>query len=125
MPGSGPPYIPTPPPYPYAYPPPRTGNAKATTALIAGIASIVLCWLLIVDLIPVILAITFGAIGRSQAVRTSDHHSKSTATAGLVCGVIGAVFALVLTIIVYSRLRPCLNDPIGSSAYQHCVSQRL
>jgi hypothetical protein len=123
------------PPYPgsgYQYPPPpygqypalRAGNGKATAALVLGIVSIVFCWTSVFDVVPVVLAIVFGILGRNEAKRGAT--GRGLATAGLVCGVIGAILAVVVSIFIYNRIKPCLdNFESGTSDYNTCIQERF
>jgi hypothetical protein len=115
------PTVPPPPPYNLQYPQPRTGNGKAIAALVLGIASIVLCWLTILDAIPIVLAIVFGVLARNEARRKPNGDGKGMAVAGIACAVIGAVLATVLTVVVYTKYKDCLHDGFGSSQYSQCI----
>jgi hypothetical protein len=121
--GAPPPYGP-PPPWATQYPQPRTGNGKAIAALVLGIISLLFFWTTVLDLIPVALAIIFGALARGEAKRTGT--SRSMATTGLVLGIIGGLLAAMVTVVVYVRIKPCLeNYNSGSSEYNSCINSRL
>ena len=121
-----PPYgQPPPPPYAAQYPQPRTGNGKAIAALVLGIASIVLCFLSVFDAVPVILAIVFGSIALSEGKRRGSRDGHGLAVAGIVCAVIGALLAVVVSVWLYSRISDCLDYNAGSSAYTHCVQDKF
>ena len=84
-------------------PAPAKQNRQALIALTTGVLSIafgLLGWFtinLIVVLVSVVfgvVGIVFGAVGVAKAEKTG--RGKGIATAGFVCGIIGAVFALVL-----------------------------
>lgn len=106
------------------YPPPRTGNGRAIAGLVLGIVAILFCWTSIVDVVPVVLAIVFGSIGLNDAKRSGS--GRSMAVAGIACGVIGALLAIIFTVVVYARIKPCLeNYEQGSSAQNTCIRQRL
>jgi Domain of unknown function (DUF4190) len=111
---------PAPPGYAQQYPPPRTGNGKAIAALVLGILAIVFCWTSVFDVIPVALAVVFGFLGLGDAKRGGG--GRGMAISGLVCALVGALLATVLTVVVYSRLRVCLDSfDRGSSAYNTCI----
>ncbi len=114
-----------PPPYTTQYPPPRTGNGKAIASLVLGIASILFCWLSVFDAIPVLLAFVFGAIARGETKHRPGREGHSPAVAGMVCAAVGAVLAIVLTIWFINRFSDCFKYDTGSSAYSHCVQNRL
>jgi Domain of unknown function (DUF4190) len=106
--------------YAQQYPQPRTGNGKAIAALVLGILAIVFCWTSIFDVVLVALAVIFGFLGLSDAKRSGG--GRGMAISGLVCALVGAILATVLTVVIYSRLGHCVNDfNRGSSAYNNCV----
>jgi hypothetical protein len=118
----GQPYYP--PPAYSQYPPPRTGNGRAITALVLGIASVVFFWTSIIDVIPVVLAIVFGSIGVNDAKRGAS--GRNMAVTGIVLGVIGALLAITFTVVVYTRIKPCLNDyQSGSAAQNSCIRHKF
>ena len=113
------------PPPPWTqYPPPRTGNGRSIAALVLGIASILFFWTSIFDIVPVVLAIVFGSIGINDAKRRGN--GRSMAVSGIVCGVIGALLAITFTVVVYSRIKPCLDEyDQGSSAQNTCIRDKF
>jgi hypothetical protein len=131
------PGYPPPPGYPqYGYPPPppgyppygttRTGNTKATLALVFGILSIVFCFLSILDLALIVPAIVLGALARNDAVRFPDRGGRKAATAGLICGLVAIVLAISVTVYAYNKVKPCVDQyDTNSSAYNQCVRDRL
>jgi len=114
------------PPPPWTqYPPPRAGNGKATAALVLGIVSIVFFWTSIFDVVPVVLAIVFGSIALNDSKRTNGN-GRSMAVSGIVCGVIGALLAITFTVVVYTRIKPCLEEyDQGSSAQNSCIRDKF
>jgi hypothetical protein len=134
QPGSYPPppgqYPPPSGPYPPPsgnYPPPYYGpgrpatNGKATAALVLGIASIVLCFLTLLDLPVVVLAIVFGALGRRDAARLPGQPGRGNATAGIVCGIVGAVLVGILLAVFLTKYRDCLGLSPGD--VQSCMDR--
>jgi hypothetical protein len=122
-PGPQQPYA-APPPYPQQYPQPRTGNGKAIAALVLGILAIFFCWTSIFDVVFVALALIFGFLGLGESKRGAG--GRGMALSGIACAVVGALFATVLTVVIYSRVRPCLDDfDRGTSAQQDCIDSRL
>jgi VanZ family protein len=118
-------YYGPPPPWTTQYPPPRTGNGKAITALVFGILSVLFFWTTVLDIVPVALAIIFGIIAMNDAKRTGQP-GRGMATWGLVLGVIGALVATVTTVVIYTRVKPCIdNYASGSSEYNSCIHDRL
>ena len=124
------PYSPYPGPYypppPWTqYPQPRTGNGRAIAGMVLGIVSILFFWTSVLDVIPVVLAIVFGSIGVNDAKRRAGT-GRTMAITGIVCGVIGALLAITFTVVVYARIKPCLdNYDQGSSAQNTCIRQKL
>lgn len=122
------PYTPLPPPPPGhpAYGTPRTGNTKAVVALVLGILSIVFSWLSFFDLVFVVPAIVLGALGRRDAARYPERGGRSAATSGLICGIVGVLIAVVATVYLYNKIKPCLDKYGASSqAYQNCATDRI
>jgi Na+/proline symporter len=114
-----------PPQFSSEYPVQRAGNGKATAALVLGIASILLCWLSFLDIVPVVLAIVFGSLGRAQANRDPRAGGKGMALAGLICGVVGAVLAIIVSILFIRISNDCSGLPTGGSAFSDCVRHHL
>jgi hypothetical protein len=117
-------YGPTPPPY-HGYPAPRTSSGKAIAGLVLGILSIVLCWLSLFDAVFVILGLIFSiiALGETKGGRMSG---RGLAVAGLVCTIIGALLATVLTVLIVRAADKCggfSND--NSDQWQTCVRDNL
>ena len=115
-----------PPPPPYShYPPARTGNGKAITSMVLGIASILLCWLSILDAVPIILALVFGFIALGEVSRGITREGRRQARAGIACALVGAVLATVLTVVIYNRFRDCINMGTSSPGYSQCINSHL
>jgi hypothetical protein len=122
-PGAAPPYQYPPPPY-SPYPLPKTGNGKAVAGMVLGIISIVFFWLTVLDAIPVVLGLIFSILGLNEAKRTGS--GRGQAIAGIICSAIGAVFAVIFVVVVFSRIRYCIdNYNSGSSEFNNCVRHRL
>jgi uncharacterized protein DUF4190 len=116
---------PVPPGYALQYPQPRTGNGKAIAALVLGILAIVFCWTSIFDVVFVALAVIFGILGLNDAKRGGG--GRGLAVSGLVCAVVGALLATILSVVIYSRIRPCLDvyDRHDTSQYNACIRDRF
>lgn len=126
-----------PPSYPqYSYPPPppgypaygttRSGNTKATIALVLGILSIVFCFLSVLDLALIVPAIVLGALARTDAIRFPERGGRTSATVGLICGIVAIVLAVAVTVYAYNKVKPCVDKyDSSSSAYNQCVRDRL
>lgn len=114
-----PPYGYPPPPY-SQYPQPRTGNGKATAALVLGVLSIVFSVFSLLDLLLIIPAIVLGSLGLTDSKRTGS--GRGLAIAGFVCATVGAVLAAALTIWLYPQVQRCVNDyPSNSAEYETCI----
>ena len=89
-------------PYPagYAYAAPQAGNGMAVAALVLGILSLILSWLLVVDFILAVLAIIFGAVGLSTANKRNGA-GKGMAIAGLVLGLITIALGIIFWVVIY------------------------
>lgn len=118
---SGPPGGPPQPPQYHGYVQPRTGNGKATASLVLGIVSIVLCWATIFDAVLIIPAIVFGILGLNEA-RSGRAGGRGLAIAGLTCAAIGAILAIVMTVVFTRAINSCGGvSEKDSSGFQQCV----
>jgi len=120
--GAAQPY-PTPPHYSQQYPQPKTGNGKAVAALVLGILAIVFFWTSFIDIILIALGIVFGCLGLGESRRSGS--GRGMAISGLVCAIIGALFATIFTVVIYGRIATCINDYPPGSARDHCVNQKF
>lgn len=124
-------FPPVPPPPPYlGYPgaPPRgvaNGHGKAVAALVLGIASIVLCWLTVLDAIPIVVALVLGSIAVREARSKPNREGRSMAIAGIACALVGAILATVLSVLIYTRFKDCLQLSPGSSDYSTCIREHM
>ena len=107
------------------YPQPRTGNGKAIAALVLGIVSIVLCWLSLFDVVPVVLALVFGILGRNESVRHPERGGHGMAVAGIVCAVVGAVLAGLFTAWALHRFSSCYDSNLSTSQVRTCIQQHI
>src|SRR4051794_36650203 len=110
-----------PPPPPYnGYPMPPTGNGKAIAALVFGILSIVLCFLFFFDGVFVILGLIFAFVALSDA-KQGRAGGRGLAMAGLVCSLVGALLATLMTVALIRAADKCggfEND--NSDQWQTC-----
>ena len=118
------PHPPPPPGYP-AYGMVRQGNSKATTAMVLGILSLVFFWLTILDLGLAIPAIVVGALALRDSKRFPERGGRGKALTGLVCGILAVVMIIVTVVVVYVRIKPCLDHGINTDAYNSCVRDKL
>lgn len=95
-------------------------NGMATAALVCGIVALVLFWTVWLGLILGVLAVVFGALGRTKAAQGAPN--KAQATAGLWLGiaalVVSILFVGLVTSWVTSRQGPifdqverCMDNP--------------
>jgi hypothetical protein len=98
-------YGPPPPPY-HAYVQPKAGNGKAIAGLVLGIASIVFCFLFFLDGVLVILGLVFSLIAMSET-KAPGARGRGMAVAGLVCSLVGAALATLLTVLLVHAANQC------------------
>jgi hypothetical protein len=118
--GPPPGYYPPTPQYGYSPRPVAGGNGKAVAALVLGIGSIVFCWLIFFDAALVIPGIIFSLLALSEAKARGA--GRGMALAGLVCSIVGAALATVLTVLIVHAANQCggfnnSNEP----GFNHCV----
>jgi hypothetical protein len=127
--GTPPPY-PQPPAYPAGYggdpynpygAPQQMRNGLGIAGMVLGIISVVLFILSWIAALIGILAIVFGAIGRSR-VKKGQASNKGQATAGLVLGIIGTIVGIVFLIFIVGRAKSCLDQyPDQGPQYRQCL----
>jgi hypothetical protein len=99
---------------------PVMSNGLATAALVCGIVGLVLFWTVWVGLILGVLAIVFGAVGRSRAALGAPN--KSQATAGLCLGIAAVVVSILFIGLIttwmtshqgriITEIERCMDDP--------------
>jgi hypothetical protein len=117
-PGYGGPYGYLPPPVFYGSP----SNGKATAGLVLGILAVVFCWTSFFDIVFVVLGLVFGLLGLGEAKKGLP--GRGPALAGVICAAVGAIGAVVLTI-VYINIgssNDCSSQyPTGSTGYYYCI----
>jgi hypothetical protein len=115
---------PYPPPYATQYPPPKTGNGKAIAGLVLGILAILFCWTSLLDIVLVALGLIFGFLGIGEARRTGS--GRRMAITGVVCALVGALAATLMTVWYFQRIQPCLDNYAQNSvAYNQCLHERF
>lgn len=117
-------YGPPPPPY-HIYAQPRTGNGKAVAGLVLGIASIVFCFLFFFDAVLVILGLVFSLIAMSET-KAPGTSGRGMAVAGLICSIVGAALATLLTVLLVHAANQC--GGLGNSdmpGWENCVSDNF
>ncbi|HJQ44343.1 MAG TPA: DUF4190 domain-containing protein [Jatrophihabitantaceae bacterium] len=118
QPGYGPP-----PPWMTQYPPPA-GQGKAVASLVLGIASILLCWLWVLDLIPIVIAVVLGAVAIGDSRRTG--RGRGLAIGGIACAVVAALIFVLITVWVVPKVQDCLDSyDQNSSEFNTCVQDKF
>lgn len=102
---SGMPYAPG--PGYYGGPVPGRYNGMAIASLVLGIVGIFFNGLY---LVPSILAIIFGILGRSQIRRDPSQRGMGMATAGLVLGIVFLVLYLLVIILMLAAWRQVASE---------------
>lgn len=123
--GQAPPGAPMPPAY-HGYRQPGTGNGKAIAALVLGIAAVLLCWLSIIDAVPVTLAIVFGSLALGDAKRGAG--GRGMAVAGIVLAIVGGLLATILTVAIFRAIDRCggMSHPQTSNTeFGQCVTDNF
>lgn len=103
-------------------------NAMGTTALIVGIASIPLCFLVVLG--P--LAIIFGIIGRTRASRRQADNGGAALT-GIVLGTVGVLLsALLIAALVqffqspeFDRFQSCDREATTTEQQNVCAEDLM
>jgi hypothetical protein len=110
---------------PYGVPTAPARNGMGTAALVLGIVGLVLSFL-VIGVVPGILAIIFGAIGRSRA-RRRQATNGGAALAGIITGVLSIVVAVALVAAGLSlfktefrKYRDCLGNAQTFEQQQDC-----
>jgi len=105
-----------PPPMPGApaVAPASESNGFAVAALVLGILSLVMFFTIWLPFLLGVLAIVFGSLGISRANKIGGKQ-KGLAIAGLVCGAVGMVIAILfIVLIVNVASDPDFQDVINS-----------
>lgn len=104
------------------YQPPQN-NGKATAGMVLGILSIVFCWLTIVDLVLVVPAIVFSALGLGAAKQNG--RGRGQAVAGMICAAVAVVLVVVILVFAFHIAGKCSGVDHGSGAYDRCVRNQI
>ncbi|HSY16379.1 MAG TPA: DUF4190 domain-containing protein, partial [Jatrophihabitantaceae bacterium] len=101
----------------------RPGNGRAIAGLVLGVLSIAFCWTTLFDVVFVVPAIILSIFALGAARRGAS--GRGQAKAGLITGIVGAVCAIVLTIVfvVVIRGTDCGQTyRPGSFKYRYCAA---
>jgi hypothetical protein len=89
-------------------------NGFAVAALVLGIVSLVLFFTIWLPFLLGTLAIVFGALGIGKAGKLGGRQ-KGLAIAGLVCGAVGIVAAILFIVLIVNTVNdPSFQDVINS-----------
>ncbi len=92
---------------------PKQTNGLAVASLVLGILALLLFFTIWLPFILGVLAIVFGAVAISKAKRGAGN--KGIAIAGLVCGTIGIVAAILFIVLIVAVARdPDVQDILNS-----------
>jgi len=115
-------YYPPPPGYGYSRP---AGNGKAITALVLGIGSIVFCFFFFFDALLVIPGLIFGIIAMNET-KARGGSGRGMALAGVVCSIIGAVLATIMSVLLIRAVNQCGGFEDGNvPGFQDCVQEHI
>jgi hypothetical protein len=112
----------------YGQPPVAPRNGAGIAALVLGILSILLSWLLGLGLLPGVIGLVLGIVGLRR-VRRGRATNRGTALAGLITSILGVLLSLVVVVVLAVAwnsggrdLAACFRDS-GSSeaAVQQCI----
>lgn len=107
-----------PPPMPYGdYPPPVVRNGLGVAALVVGIVGIILCFTVVGGVIPGIVAVVLGLVGRARAKR-GEATNGGVALAGIIVGAIAIVAGLA-----FIQIWITVFSVVGFSDYFDCLQQ--
>lgn len=125
-PGAPPPYgqPPVPPggnPYP-GYDVPQ-GNGKAVAGMVLGILAIVFCWTTLFDLVLLVPAVIFSALG--LGVAKTNGRGRGQAIAGLICSAVAVVLAVVLLVFLVHVAGKCSGVDHSGGAYDRCIRNQI
>ena len=101
-------------------------NGLGLTAMICGIVSLPMSiFFFPIGLVLGVLGIVFGVIGIRRA-RRGEATNRGQAVAGLVCGILGTIISVIITIVVINAVRDCANQfNSGTSEYNQCVRDKF
>ncbi|MBR5088565.1 MAG: DUF4190 domain-containing protein [Ruminiclostridium sp.] len=98
-------------------------KTKSIVGMVCGIVSIVFSFIpyvCIISLVPAIVAIVFAAGGMKAP--EADGNTRGMAIAGLVCGIVGVVFALPGTICGICTICVAANSNAIANELQNALS---
>lgn len=116
---------PPPPQYSGYGPPTQHRSGKAVAGLVLGICAIVFCWLTVLDGVFVVLGFVFSLIALGET-RRLNLPGRGMAIAGLICTIIGAILAVVLTVVIVHAADKCGGfNARTDSGWSQCVQDHI
>ena len=98
----------------------RPGNGKAVAGLVLGIASVVLFFFTVFDIIPIALAYVFSIQGLQATKRGKGQ--RGLALAGIVLASVATVILIAVVAFLAVRINHCQqHHDQGTKAYNQCV----
>ncbi|MDE0654856.1 MAG: DUF4190 domain-containing protein [bacterium] len=91
------------------------GNGMAVAGFVLSILALILCWLSLIDLVFILPAIVFSAIGLRRANKQARPH-RGLAIAGLSISLVATVIMIVLTIIYVQVADDITSTPVATRA---------
>jgi hypothetical protein len=107
------------------------GNGLGVAALVLGLLGLLLAvvtgWIpcvgLFIPLIPTLLAVIFGFVGRGRASQGAPH--GGVATAGLACGVIGLLLTIGFQIFWGAAVGTAVKEAGGLESFQKQMEEGM
>lgn len=93
--------------------------------MVLGIVSIVCCWLTVFDAVPVVLAVVFGIVALNEMRANPARGGRGMAVAGIVCGAVGALLAIVLTTWFFHLANQCGGFGTNSADMRQCIQNHI
>lgn len=96
-------------------------NGLGIAALVLGVVGVLL-GVIVIGIVPSILSVIFGAIG-VRRVKRGVASNRRQAWAGLILGLIGFAFGVLVLVFLANRYQDCEHKGYdrGSAAFDHCV----
>jgi hypothetical protein len=102
--------------YGYGWPgmPPAPNNGMGTASLVIGIISAVVFCLWPLAILLGVLAVVLGILARRKASR-GEATNSGQALAGIICGAVGVVLGILITVVFFAGTDDSGDDPFTST----------
>jgi len=100
------------------------GSGWSITALVLGIAAVVLCWIPFVGIIAAVVALVIGIVAWTRA-RSGRSSGLGLAIAGTIAAAVALALSIVLTVAlvrIFGDLSKCIDPNLTQSQQQQCVN---